>query len=156
MPTKQDTQIRRERIAAYEVIRNIFPTGADMARELGLDARASVSAWGKRGVPIEYIMVLDTLGLVRKEDLLPSVKNWDLMFARYEKSFRTKLNTILLRDSLGKSASTALQDVVEPLTRQLIGEAMTLAGLLDRVDTAPLIEAGFLPPEHNETADDVL
>jgi len=134
-------KVQAERIAAYPTILALFPTATDMARELALDNRATVSHWGKRGVPIEYILVLDAVGLIHKEELVPSVKNWDLMLSKYEQVVMNKLQKVLFNEEIKKTATTVLQSVIKPVMREEI--------------LSVLEELGFVSPEISDTDEDL-
>lgn len=126
------SNIKQERIDAYDTVLAIFPSATDMARELSLDKRSSVGQWKRRGVPMEYIMILDILGLVSREALVPSVKNWDTYLSKHERMIRNKLNKVLLVDSLKKTASSTLRSVITPTVRELVKQI--------------LVEEGVIPP----------
>jgi len=135
MPNPNQTSIRQQRIDAYDTVLGIFPSAMDMARELSLDKRASVGQWKKRGVPMEYIMILDILGLLSKDALIPAVKNWDTYLSKYEQVIRNKLNKMLLIDSLQKSTASTLLLVVEPTVRKLVMQILDEEGILKLPDS---------------------
>lgn len=130
-------QIKEERIAAYSTVLALFPSATDMARELSLDNRASVGQWKKRGVPIEYIMILDMLGLVSRQMLVPSIRNWDTYLSKYEQVIRNKLNRMILVDSLKKTASSTLQTVFRPTIEEVVNEILIAKGLVAAPEEEP-------------------
>lgn len=139
MPTHQKI-LKQERIAAYPAILAIFPSATDMARELSLDNRASVGQWKKRGCPIEYIMILDMLGLVSKEVLMPSVSNWDVYFSKYEQTIKNKLNKMILVDSLTKTASSTLQTIFKPTVEEIVKRVLVEEGVVEaKEEEAPTV-----------------
>lgn len=140
MANKQQATLKQERIEAYDKIVSIFPSATDMARELSLDNRATVAQWKQRGVPVEYVMVLDMVGLLRKEDILPSVKNWDLYLSKYEQVVGNKLSKILIQDSLAKTASSVLQTVLAPAIKEEVQKTLAELGIIELAEQAPEME----------------
>jgi hypothetical protein len=118
MPTPNPTQIGKERIAAYPRILTLFASAADMARELALDHRATVGNWKTRGVPLEYILILDALDLIRKETLVPSIRNWDSLQSKHAQRIDNCLKAILKTKAIEASAQTALQSALSPAIRE--------------------------------------
>jgi hypothetical protein len=110
--------IKDERIAAYDKLLMIFPTSADIARELALDNRATVGHWKTRGVPIEYILIMDYLELIDKKKLIPSVKNWDLLLSKHAQVIDNRLKSILKLRAIRGTAQTALQTSFGPAIRE--------------------------------------
>lgn len=109
-----ETISKEERKEAYLKLMNIFPSASQLARELGIENRATVSHWRRRGVPIDYIMVIDELGFAAKEDLAPSVVDWDIMKNTYAESISAKLEIIAMNGNL----QTSLRETLRPLIRE--------------------------------------
>lgn len=137
MASKHQQIIKEERVAAYDEVLSIFPSATEMSRELSLDNRASVGQWRTRGVPIEYIMILDILGLVSKDKLIPSIRNWDTYLSKYEQVIRNKLNKMLLIDSLKKTTASTLQTVLRPAVEQMVVEILITKGLVAAPEEDP-------------------
>lgn len=142
MANTQSAAIKKERIAAYNTIVNLFPSATDMSRELSLDNRATVSQWKQRGVPIEYIMLLDILGLVTKEMLVPSVQNWDLLLSKHEQVIQNKLKKVLLTDSLKKTATTTLQAILAPVIEERVRFELAELGIIEIEEEEPEEDLG--------------